>query len=280
MDSSKRMTYAIVFVILIVFISLIVAYITFNILQSSAEANLKEWKLGGAFAAFVFTASMLSSIAFQFYKHLADDEVKKLNEDLLKMQTKYTEKIQELEAKIIKGAPCPDGFTIDLDEKHKLVFARPSEWTPRAGILYQYINAKNFGKSMESFNVMCHSPNDLEVLYDYFKINKDEHEIDNLYNAFADNAVSQLSIAMPAFAMISLNKEYIFIDNYKSLKYMLTYSSQADEKSEKIFTTLCGVLIYVKRNKTLYEFNFGDGKDEYLVTSEIFNNVIASIRIL
>jgi hypothetical protein len=57
MDNKNRMLFAIISGLVIIIISIIIAYISFSILESSAEANLKNWKFGGAFAAFVFTAS-------------------------------------------------------------------------------------------------------------------------------------------------------------------------------------------------------------------------------
>src|SRR5271169_1662071 len=106
----------------IVGLSLLVAFVTFGLLKSSAQADIRGYKLGGAIAAFAFTAGLLTSAFFNVYRLLTADQLKE-----------YAKRIEELQAKLIRGAPCPAGYTIDLDEKHKFVFARPGNWQPKEG---------------------------------------------------------------------------------------------------------------------------------------------------
>lgn len=122
MDSRWKMVFSLISGTIIVLVSVFVAYVCFNLLESSAVADLKGWKLGGAFAGFVFTFSILTSATFQFYKHITADQTEK-----------YRQQIQELQLKLIKGAPCPPGYEIDLDERHRLVFARPNGGHPAEG---------------------------------------------------------------------------------------------------------------------------------------------------
>jgi hypothetical protein len=44
---------------------------------------------------------------------------------------------QELQGKLIRGAPCPKGFDIEVDERQRIVLARPKDWEPKGGVIFQ-----------------------------------------------------------------------------------------------------------------------------------------------
>ena len=272
MGGSKRMGYAILLVIIIAIVSGIIAYISFNILESSAEVKLQNWKAGGAFAAFIITFFVLTSVALQIYKQITSDKI-----------DQYREQIQELQSKLIKGAPCPDGYIIDLDEKYKLVFARPNNWTPLNGLLYQYVNRVGPGNFDENFNVIYRNREDISDVYtrcgfgsfDPSNIKKDEL-FENMLKleeiVFKGNFYS--------FEDYNISKEYINVDGIKSVKTVLTYAYVLTEGADKIRLCQVMVLTYIDRLNALYQFTFSDSEEEFFKTSEIFNTVISSIRFL
>lgn len=272
MDSKKKFIFAIISSITILFVSLFVAFICFKLLESTAETNLKGWKLGGAFAGFVFTASMLTSIVFQFYRQMTAEQV----ED-------YRALVQELQSKLIKSAPCPDNFTIDIDERHKLVFARPTEWIPRGGLLYQYVNRCASGNIPANFNVTFLSNRDL---LDYYRIEIGEEKLDlnDLYKKVITYQTNNVKNAFPEFKELDLMQEYTVIDEVKSVKYVhkYSYSGGQNKDKERIIVNVCqaGLYCYVKKAKGIFIFTFSDDEEEYLRSSEVFNSVISSIRFL
>jgi hypothetical protein len=266
-DENNRMKFALISGCIILGMSIFVAYISFNILGSSAEASLKNWKFGGAFAGFIFTASLLTSIIFQIYNHLTTDRT-----------TKFQEKILELQSKLIKGAPCPEGYEIDIDEKHKLVFARPEDWLPKGGILYQYKGQKTFA----DFAVHYKSEKDLS---DQFKFDSGNVDFDALYMRMANLETLKEGITKGTPGAIleneSLINETILVDELKSLKFIFSYTlSIPDLGFIKAKIRQLGVITYVPRLKAVYAFAFTDIEQNFLKSSEVFNNVIKSIRFL
>ncbi|MBU1043170.1 MAG: hypothetical protein KJ915_02075 [Candidatus Omnitrophica bacterium] len=269
MDSKNRMTFAIISGFCILIVSIIIAYICFSILDSSAEATLKNWKLGGAFAAFVFTASMLTSIIFQIYKQMTSDKIEE-----------YRQQIQELQNKLIKGAICPPDYVIDLDERHKIVFSRPSDWDPKGGVLYQYIKKDPLNIFHTNFNVVYFAKNDLTDLYSNLNLgafDASQINIEKLYGAYSEAEAANLKVGCNA-ENVTLTKEYIFVDNGKSMKFIMTSTCKPNDKKIKLCQT--GVITYVPRLKALFSFMFSSSANTYTESSEIFNNVITSIRFL
>lgn len=273
MKGRNNMIFAIISGIVIFGVSIFVAYICFNILKSSASANLKEWKLGGAFAGFVFTALLLTSITFQIYKQLAADLV-----------SEYLKEIQELRLKVIKGAPCPSGYTIELDEKHKFVFARPQKWLFNEGILYQYVDKRANDIIPANFNVIYQSTSDLSEFFEANKLgtfDPDNMEVEKLYDIITNGTIAAIrQYFNPGDE--HLLKEYVIVDGYKSLKWVYSYTRiESDGKNEiKIRMCQSAVYTFVPKLKALYEFTFTDNEEDYLISSEVFSNVERSIRFL
>jgi hypothetical protein len=69
--------------------------------------------------------SMFFSAYRQFRK--SSGEVEKLHN-----------RIQELTAKVIRGAPCPKGFEIEVDERQRIVLAKPGRWEQRGGTIFDF----------------------------------------------------------------------------------------------------------------------------------------------
>lgn len=265
MDSRSRLIFAWISVTLVGLLSLGVAYVCFNILQSSAEASLRNYKLSGAIAAFLVTASFLSTTIITFYRILTSQQI-----------DDYRKQIQELQAKIIKGAPCPPGYTIDIDEKHDLVFARPKEWEPREGILYAYVEQSKPNDAMvANFVVTLSSVKDIKSVYDWF--DSSDASIDGLYEL-------QMAAVEKETKGGVMSKEFILVDGVRSAKYVNTYTGEFSQGEGKGSVLLpmrqSGILCYIPRLESLYTFTFTDDQTDYLKSSAVFNNVIASIRFL
>lgn len=272
MEPKARLRFSLISGIVIVAVSVAIAYVCFKILDSSATATLKQWKLGGAFAGFVFTASLLTSIVFQFYKQMTSETV-----------DSYRSLIEELQAKLIKGAPCPDDFSIDIDERHKLVFARPDSWRPRGGVLYQYVEPRKSSDFFAAnFNVTFSTQNELKkAMGDQFDPEGTNQEA--LYEKAAQSTVAGTSTMFDGYEQVSLTREYVQVDGLKSLKMIHTYRiqrPQAADSDPKVEIRQTSVITYVPRVKALYNFTFSDDSTDYLVSSEVFSKVTSSIRFL
>lgn len=271
MDSRWKMVFSLISGTIIVLVSVFVAYVCFNLLESSAVADLKGWKLGGAFAGFVFTFSILTSATFQFYKHITADQTEK-----------YRQQIQELQLKLIKGAPCPPGYEIDLDERHRLVFARPNGWTPSGGFLFQYVNNVEGDILNANFNVVYHSIDDLITMYKGWGLGKfdpDHVDLDLLYKKIIDTTIDFVRMNFPAYEEGTISNETVSLDSYKSIKSTHLYSYTPPERTKIRMSQAC-IFTYVPRMKALYQFTFSDNEEDYLKSSEIFNTVVSSIRFL
>ena len=265
----REMQWSVIIAISVISVSLVVAYICFNILASSAQASLQDWKLGGAFAGFVFTAGLLSSIIIQFYNRMATDETEK-----------YRMIADELRLKLLKGTEAPAGYTVDVDEKFKVIFARPGTWSPRHGILYQYID-KTKTEFATNFNVVYMSHDDIALDFAQRHLDPfDPNSIDlaKLYKIGLDEVREMVSTIHGDEK--SLTSEWMSIDGNRSQKYIHTYTIPTTKDNPPCEMCQIGIFIYVARLKGLFIFTFSDLKSEFLNSSEIFNTVIASIRFL
>lgn len=265
----KDMKWSIVFGVTIVGVSLFSAYICFNILASSASASLNNWKFGGAFAGFIFTALLLSSIILQFYNKLSKDETEK-----------YRVLADELRLKLLKGTEAPPGYNVDVDDKFKLIFARPDSWTPQGGILYQYIDKSKTG-FYTNFNVTYNGQEEIDEDFtkNGLEVFNPSTDLEKLYDLARKNTIEGLKGIIQNFEEKSLTMEWISIDNNRSQKYIHIYNAQFPDESVKEMCQV-GVFIYVARLKGIYIFTFSDISNEFLKSSEIFNTIINSIRFI
>jgi hypothetical protein len=264
MNTSSRVFVIWISLALAVILSLAVAYVTFHILESSAEANLQGYKLGGGFAAFTFTFGLLFTMFNNLYRLFTTDQL----ED-------YRRQIQELQMKLAKGAPCPSGYTLEIDERHKLAFSRPSDWEPFQGVLYNYVAKTKLADPLTAnFNLILVNEKQLKILLgskqDLAKI--DEGKIDEIYRKQLED--------IQKMTQGTMSKEYTTIDGNKSVKYINTYLATTDQAEKKVYVRQVGILTYVPRLISLYVITCTDDSEDFLNTSEIFNTVISSIRFL
>src|SRR5215210_716588 len=111
------------FIVLIVFVGLVAAYILFAVLDSKASGNYQGYSVTGAAAGFVVVELLL----FSAYQQLRKSD----REDLQKQ-------IDQLQQKLIRGAPHPVKFEIEVAERERLVLARPQGWKPGTGIIFDF----------------------------------------------------------------------------------------------------------------------------------------------
>ena len=112
-------------VVVIAIVGLLSAYITFGVLQSQADAKIQGYSVGGAIAGALVTMSVLASVYGQFRKSSTEtEELRSRNE--------------ELQQKLIRGAPRPPGFDTQVDERQRIVLALPRNWQPRGGVVFDF----------------------------------------------------------------------------------------------------------------------------------------------
>jgi hypothetical protein len=111
------------FIVLIVMVGLAAAYILFEVLDSEASGQYQGYSVTGAAAGFVVVELLL----FSTYQQLRKSD----EEDL-------EEQIDQLQKKLMRGAPTPKHFDTEVAEREKIVLARPREWKPGAGIIFGF----------------------------------------------------------------------------------------------------------------------------------------------
>jgi len=111
------------FIVVIVGVGLVAAYVLFAVLDSEASGEFQAYSLSGAVAGFVVVELLL----FSTYQQLRKSD----EEDL-------QDQINQLQQKLIRGAPRPPNFESEVAERERVVLARPREWKPGAGIIFDF----------------------------------------------------------------------------------------------------------------------------------------------
>jgi hypothetical protein len=109
--------------LLIVALGLIAAYVTFGVLSSEASGQFQQYSVGGAIAGAVVSWSILTSVYLQ---------LRRSSTELRELRTQN----MELQNKLIRGAPRPQGFDTEVAERQRIVLARPREWQPKGGTIF------------------------------------------------------------------------------------------------------------------------------------------------
>jgi hypothetical protein len=287
--SIKKTPLSMVLIAVAVFLSLFFAYVTFNMLQSSGEVTGQE-ALWGAAAVFIVLFMALTTSNSKLHGLITSDRLSKGDKgeesqngnEILNQILEYNKKIQELQAKLVKGAPGPPYYTLEMDERHKIVFNRPEQWLPKDGVIYQYVKKRTSDTSPATFELIYRGQNELSEIYNQLNLGNFDPEnvdIDEIYDITANFDLSVFKSAINSFEDLRLVKEYIKVDGIKSLKRILSYTTSAPN-GDKVRVHQSGVYVYVPRLKTLYQFTFGDDDEHYLKSSEIFNSIIESVHFL
>lgn len=118
-------TFDLIAVVVIAAVGLFIAYVTFGILDSQADAKIKSYSVSGAIAGALISISLLASVYMQLRK--SSIEVHELRS-----------RNKQLESKVIRGAPKPKDFEIEVAEPQHLVLARPRTWEPKGGVIFNF----------------------------------------------------------------------------------------------------------------------------------------------
>jgi hypothetical protein len=155
-----------VVVVVIGVLGVLVAWVTFGILNSQAQGQFEGYQLGGAAAGFAATFLLLTSFYMKVRK--ANNEPKELRA-----------RIEELQHKLLRGSPHPTGFEVEISEQQKLVLARPNTWQKRGGVMFDFQLVNVVGND--------HFPARFTGSYVPITDNYAELGMDEFYRRFKDN---------------------------------------------------------------------------------------------
>ncbi|MDR8389523.1 IPT/TIG domain-containing protein [Aliifodinibius sp. S!AR15-10] len=116
---------------------LVAAYVCFGILSSEASGQYQQYSVGGAIAGALVSWSVLTTVYLQLRG--SSEELKELRN-----------RTEELQQKLIRGAPRPPGFITEVDERQRIVLARPEVWQPKGGTIFDLeLASEKMGKTDE-----------------------------------------------------------------------------------------------------------------------------------
>ena len=124
--------------LVIAIVGLVAAYLCFGILDSQASGKYQGYSVGGAIAGAIVSWSVLTSVYLQ---------VRKSSNEL----EEYKKRVDELQSKLIRGAPRPDGFDTEVSERDRLVLARPKIWQPKGGTIFDLVLPESAMKPGDAF---------------------------------------------------------------------------------------------------------------------------------
>lgn len=130
----------------IAIVGLVAAYVTFGVLQSTASGTSHGIVVGGAIAGAIVSWGVLTSVFLQVRTSSGELEM-------------LRRKIEELQQKVIRGAPRPPGFDTNVSERHRIVLANPREWEPRGGTIFDLSEPDELHRSGDPFPAVfnCYS---------------------------------------------------------------------------------------------------------------------------
>lgn len=299
--------------VLIAAIGLLTAYVTFGILDSSAEANIHQYKVGGAIAGFLVTCSVLGSIYLQIRKSSGE-----LND--------LRERNEALQQKLIRGAPRPPGFETEVAELQRIVLARPRDWERRGGVIFDYELPEDQLKSGDflparftcTFTPITSKTSPREKYYNDFR----DSAVDNPYiishtsELFSlggePNSIESLKMITHQCVEVRIkrdpvtgvvNREWGFIPSAQLEQLQQEQTHDTDEKKSRkrkgqtaasdeppddnsLETNWLGevqrtsVVCYHGDLGLIFIFDFVDNNSDFLTSSALFNQILSSIRFL
>jgi hypothetical protein len=105
-------------------VGLAAAYVCFGVLSSQANGRYGPYSVSGAIAGALISWGVLTSVYLQLRG--SSNELQELRK-----------RTEELQGKLIRGAPRPQGFDTEVDERQRIVLARPKEWEPKGGVIFE-----------------------------------------------------------------------------------------------------------------------------------------------
>lgn len=131
MDDRMREGFSLVVVLSIAAASLLVASVTFGVLESSGQVADSTRSLGGAVVGFLASFSIISLT----YSRLLRLQSTAINRGLQDRNSTLSRQVEELSQQLIRGAERPSGYDIEVLDQHRIVMARPREYTSRGGVI-------------------------------------------------------------------------------------------------------------------------------------------------
>ncbi len=111
-------------VVTIALVSLGVAVVTFGVLDSTGSSDNGITSIGGAIVGFALAFGGLSTLFRSLERANHDDRTRILERE-----------VAELSQKLLRGAPRPPGYSVELLEHHRLVLARPTGFESKGGVI-------------------------------------------------------------------------------------------------------------------------------------------------
>ncbi len=270
MDSRTKVVFSGLTIVVALVLSLLTAVILFRFMESSAEATIQDWKFGGAFAGFLATFFVVTGAMPNMFKLFTEDEIRK-----------YTDRIQELELKVLKGAPCPPGFVGELDEWHRISFVRPAEWTDwKPNPIYVFNQPVSEGAFQTNLNVCLYGADDIRGWYrqlDWGEFDPERVELNELYDKCYELSKTSLETGLDVKVESGSLKEYITVNEIKSLRFLHSFEVEGS-MVRKTMVRQCGLFVWMSDRKSLLEVTFSDAADSFTSSSEAFNKIVSSVR--
>ena len=130
-SGGMREGFNLIAVLLIAAASLVAAFITFGLLNSSGQIEDSSRSLTGGIVGFVVAFSAISLA----YGRLLQFQVTALSHSLQERNSELNREVEELRQQVIRSAERPAGYDIEVLDQHGMVMARPREYQSRGGVI-------------------------------------------------------------------------------------------------------------------------------------------------
>jgi len=292
MDETKSPSWAgikdLIAVIVIALLGLFTAYVTFGILESTTEGKIGLYSVSGAIAGALVTSSLLASIYLQFRK--SSDEVQTLHR-----------RIEELQYRVMRGAPRPEGFETEVDERHRLVLARPENWASKGGLLYDLcdhdVTAQTIDIFPSQFRVYYHplEGSDAESYYSKVIEEWDTDPVilkpvsEYIMVGGEEGPIKTLKLSSRQYVRFELTEKHPVSGRTEWSWWPVTEEEfneppkDPDDANLKIHyfeIVRMYVCCYHPGAKGIFSFGFVDDADDFLEASATFNRILGSVRYL
>ena len=119
-------------------VGLVTAYVCFGLLSSQASGKFQQYSVGGAIAGAIVSWAVFTSVYLQ---------IRGSSRELQELR----DRTNELQNKLIRSAPRPQGFDTEVDERQRIVLARPKERQPKGGTIFELELSDEGMKSGDAF---------------------------------------------------------------------------------------------------------------------------------
>ncbi|SNR24840.1 hypothetical protein [Blastococcus mobilis] len=129
---------------------LVAAIVCFGFLRSEALGETPTgWSLSGAVAGFLAASAFAGGLFRELENSSAGVEKLRQQYDMENQELRRVNK--ELEQKLIRGAPKPEEFETEVDERQRLVLSRPKEWEPVGASVFAFQRPERLLRKGDTF---------------------------------------------------------------------------------------------------------------------------------